>query len=263
MRVFTPRRPRGGGLRRANVDAYARCVCRSWVELGRGLRLLAALGVIVTAACGDDVGDTEDTDETVGETDDATDGESEGTSGETSEATGGESDAASDSDPSAGETAAEDDVPDNSYCGPVADWDAGWSALETEVLELVNAERAKGATCGGQPMPATTALTGDPALRCAARVHSKDMVDNDYFDHTNLDGEGPGPRIEKAGYSWATYGENIAGGSATAAAVVQQWMDSPGHCMNIMNADFEELGVGYYPGGQWGHTWTQVFARTF
>ncbi|MCA9713555.1 MAG: CAP domain-containing protein [Myxococcales bacterium] len=154
-------------------------------------------------------------------------------------------------------------MPDNEYCAPAAEWDASWAALEQEVIELVNAERASGANCGGTQMPATSPLKADPALRCAARVHTKDMVDNDYFDHTNLQGEGPGPRIEKAGYSWSTYGENIAAGNATAEATVQQWMESPGHCSNIMNPDFEDIGVGYQPGGAFSHTWTQVFGRTF
>jgi uncharacterized protein YkwD len=40
---------------------------------------------------------------------------------------------------------------------------------------------------------------------------------------------------------------------------MDQWMGSDGHCANIMNPSFTEIGVGYYPGGQWGHLWTQNF----
>ena len=43
-----------------------------------------------------------------------------------------------------------------------------------------------------------------------------------------------------------TMGENIAAGNGTAAATVQQWMDSDGHCANIMNKNYRFLGVGYY-----------------
>ena len=92
-------------------------------------------------------------------------------------------------------------------------------------------------------------------------MHSKDMYDRDFFDHTNPDGELPWDRMDRAGYNWSAAGENIAAGNPTAAATVQQWMESDGHCANIMSADFTELGVGYYPGGEWGHMWTQVFGR--
>ncbi|MCR9160562.1 MAG: CAP domain-containing protein [Nannocystaceae bacterium] len=153
-----------------------------------------------------------------------------------------------------------DEVPDNAYCSGVADWNAAHTQLENEILEIVNQRRAEGANCGsaGSFGPAAP-LSMDPALRCAARVHSKDMVDRNFFDHTNPSGESPFQRMAEAGYSYSTAGENIAAGNSTAAATMQQWMDSDGHCGNIMNPDFTELGVGYYPGGQYGHVWTQNF----
>ena len=153
-----------------------------------------------------------------------------------------------------------DEVPDNAYCASVADWDGGHTQLENEILEIVNQRRAEGANCGsaGSFGPAGP-LTMNPALRCAARVHSKDMVDRNFFDHTNPSGESPFQRMAEAGYNYSTAGENIAAGNSTAAATMDQWMNSDGHCGNIMNPAFTELGVGYYPGGQYGHMWTQVF----
>ncbi len=151
-------------------------------------------------------------------------------------------------------------VPDNPYCNAVADWPMDWWTREEDMLPLVNAHRSQGANCGSEgnfgPAPA---LSIHPALRCAARAHSKDMADNDFFSHTNLMGEGPGQRIAKTGYSYFTWGENIAAGNATPEATVEQWMNSDGHCANIMNPTFEHIGIGYAPGGQWGHMWTQVF----
>ena len=153
-------------------------------------------------------------------------------------------------------------VPSNAYCDPVSDWPADYESLEAEVLAVTNQMRAAGADCGSQgTFPPAPPLSGNSALNCAARVHSKDMVDRDFFDHTNPDGELPWDRVESAGYTYSSAGENIAAGNATAAATVQQWMESDGHCANIMSADFDELAVGYYPGGQWGHMWTQVFGR--
>ena len=71
--------------------------------------------------------------------------------------------------------------------------------------------------------------------------------------------ESPFDRMEMAGYSYSWAGENIAAGSPDAAGTMDQWMGSDGHCSNIMSPNFTEIGVGYYPGGQWGHLWTQAF----
>jgi uncharacterized protein YkwD len=88
-----------------------------------------------------------------------------------------------------------------------------------------------------------------------------DMVENNYFDHTNLAGESPFVRMQLAGYTYAAAGENIAAGNNTAAATMGQWMGSDGHCANIMNPNFTEIGVGYFQGGGYGHYWTQNFGR--
>jgi len=152
------------------------------------------------------------------------------------------------------------DVPDIPYCEEVADWTPAWRQLEEDVLVLVNEARAAGANCGSQgSFGSAPPLTMNIALRCAARKHSKDMNDRSFFDHTNPSGESPWDRMGQAGYNYTAAGENIAGGSPDAAGTMNQWMNSDGHCSNIMNPDFEEIGVGYYPGGQWGHLWTQAF----
>lgn len=154
------------------------------------------------------------------------------------------------------------EVPDNAFCDPVAAWTPAWSVLEQQILDIVNQRRSEGADCHSEGTfgPAGP-LTMNPALRCAARVHSKDMVDQNYFDHTGPNGDTPGDRIDAAGYAWSTWGENIAAGNSTAAATMDQWMNSDGHCANIMNPSFSEIGVGYYPGGGYGHYWTQAFGH--
>lgn len=153
-----------------------------------------------------------------------------------------------------GGTPIDPSVPDSPYCAPVAGFTS--TALEDEILTIVNQHRAAGATCGGMAMPSVPALTMAPTLRCAARVHSKDMVDRSYFDHTNPEGEQPWDRMELAGYTWRAAGENIAAGNSTAAATMDQWMNSSGHCRNIMSGDFSDLGVGHVEAGA---MWTQVF----
>ncbi|MFD6909450.1 MULTISPECIES: CAP domain-containing protein [Streptomyces] len=121
-------------------------------------------------------------------------------------------------------------------------------AAGAEVLRLVNAERAK---VGCSPVAASSALTD------LATAFSDDMAKRGFFDHTDPDGDSPWDRAQTAGVS-GLGGENIARGQADAKAVMQAWMDSPGHKANILNCDFKTLGVGVHmgPGGPW---WTQNF----
>lgn len=156
------------------------------------------------------------------------------------------------------------EVPDGDHCADVAEWDPDWASLEDEVLEIVNQVRAKGADCGSQGSfgPAGP-LTTEPALRCAARLHSVDMHVRNFFAHDNLDGVDPFQRMEAAGFVGSYMGENIAYGPGEPADVMAMWMDSDGHCANIMNPNFTLLGVGYHPGsserGGRRHFWTQNF----
>lgn len=136
------------------------------------------------------------------------------------------------------------------------------SALERQVFELTNEMRAEPRQCGSYGLqPAVGPLKLDEVLTTAARGHSQSMADNNFFDHV-YQGLEAGDRILAAGYIWSAWGENIAAGQTTAKQVVQEWMDSPGHCVNIMAANYTEIGVGYAEGpGQYGVYWTQNFAR--
>ena len=155
-------------------------------------------------------------------------------------------------------------VPDNAYCQPTVGWDPEWVARELEVLELVNQARATGGDCGSQgSFPASGALALEGSLMCAARVHSKDMADNNYFDHDNLQGNGPGWRMGQAGYAGNGWGENIAAGYGDPQAVVDGWLDSDGHCANMLNPSFSKIGIGYafQSSSDYGNYWTQTFGN--
>jgi len=147
------------------------------------------------------------------------------------------------------------------WCNDILSWNASWTSYEDQVLTLVNQRRAAGATCGTTYKAPAPALTFDERLRCAARKHSKDMVVNNFFSHTGSNGSTPWQRINSAGYVYTAAAENIAGGQATPAAVVDGWMKSSGHCANIMNPNLKHLGTGYYAGGAYGHYWTQDFGK--
>lgn len=138
------------------------------------------------------------------------------------------------------------------------------SPMEEEVLKLVNEVRSKGTTCGGEYKPPVSPLEWNDQLANAARDHSRDMADKNYFSHTSLDGRTFVTRIANAGYTpYRALGENIAAGYNTAESVMNGWMNSPGHCNNIMSANFKDLGVGYAynSGSTYKYYWTQDFGQ--
>jgi len=100
-------------------------------------------------------------------------------------------------------------------------------------------------------------LRSDPRITAAALAHSEDMARNDYFAHDSQDGRGFDDRLRAAGYP-APGAENIAQGQRTAAAVVQAWLDSPGHRRNIEDCSLTTIGVGLAGSDFY---WTQDFGR--
>jgi hypothetical protein len=115
------------------------------------------------------------------------------------------------------------------------------TAEELEVVRLVNAERTR---AGLWP------LSLNSGLATAARNHNADMIATPFFGHTGSNGSSPSQRAAGAGfqpYGWgeAYVGENIAAGYASAAAVVEAWMNSSGHRANILKPEYREIGVGF------------------
>lgn len=121
--------------------------------------------------------------------------------------------------------------------------------FQAEMLQRVNAQRASGGNCRtrGSFAP-SVALQWHGALDQAAAAHSLDMATQNYFAHDSLDGRTPAQRAEAAGYAWRTIGENIAAGYPTVQAVVAGWMASDGHCANLLNPAFRDIGVACVPG---------------
>jgi uncharacterized protein YkwD len=134
--------------------------------------------------------------------------------------------------------------------------------VAARVLTLVNRARATPRKCGSTSMPAVLPLKPSAQLDAAALAHAKDMTSHDFFEHRGSDGSTVADRVTRAGYLWQTVGENISAGAASAQGVVQGWLDSPGHCSNLMRAEFREMGIGYdtNPKTRAGIYWSQVFA---
>ncbi|MEJ2620604.1 MAG: Ig-like domain-containing protein [Candidatus Thiodiazotropha sp.] len=130
------------------------------------------------------------------------------------------------------------------------------------MLTLVNNARAVSRDCGTTNYAAVDAIAWHCQLESAALSHSSSMADNDYFSHTGLDGSSAGDRITATGYSWRAYAENIAAGYNDEEAVMTAWLESPGHCANIMNATVTEMGAGVAENdaARYRIYWTQDFA---
>ena len=121
--------------------------------------------------------------------------------------------------------------------------------FRANLLARINQVRAAGANCGSDGVfGAAPPLAWNDLLTVAADGHSKDMAAKNYFSHTSADGRTLGDRVSAAGYAWTMLGENIAAGYATTNAVMDGWIASPGHCANLMNASFAEVGVACVPG---------------
>lgn len=133
-----------------------------------------------------------------------------------------------------------------------------------EMLALVNQARATPRICGEQAYGAAPPLTWNATLAGAALGHSRDMADKHYFNHKEPGGSTPPVRATQAGYRWSRVSENIASGQRTVAEAVAGWLDSPGHCANIMNPVVTEMGAAYAvnPASE-NRTlyWTQMFGR--
>lgn len=119
----------------------------------------------------------------------------------------------------------------------------GRHGIQTEVLQRVNALRTAGAVCGTTTYAAAAPLTWNNDLLKAAQGHASDMAKNNYFSHNRPDGGTLAQRVRATGYHNPAVGENIAAGQPNVASVVSKWIDSPGHCQNLMNPRFRNIGV--------------------
>lgn len=130
----------------------------------------------------------------------------------------------------------------------------------TRALQLVNEVRARGARCGDRSFGPAPPVRLSQTLGGVAFGHADDMAKHNYFEHEDLTGRSPADRVRAVGYQEKLVGENIAYGPKSAEEVVQGWLDSPGHCENIMDPRFAEMGIAYAAGqaSRRGLFWVQL-----
>ncbi|MCU0091915.1 CAP domain-containing protein [Pseudomonas koreensis] len=129
------------------------------------------------------------------------------------------------------------------------------------LLAEVNAARARPRMCSRQRFAAARPLSWNPALGAAAQGHSKAMAYGNYFAHRDPDGDGPADRARAAGYRGRQIGENIAAGQSSPGKAMAGWLASPGHCANLMNPMFTQVGAGFASEARSdeGVYWTMLF----
>jgi len=134
--------------------------------------------------------------------------------------------------------------------------------LATRAIQLINNARARGAQCGTEMFGPAPPVVLSNTLAGVAYGHANDMAVNNYFEHEDLQGKTPSDRVRATGYQEKLVGENIAYGPKSVDEVVRGWMDSPGHCENIMDPRFVEMGLGYATSHDSKHAlyWVQVLA---
>lgn len=122
-------------------------------------------------------------------------------------------------------------------------------ALAAEVIVATNAARAVPRTCGDQGrFAAAGPVSAAPLLEQAALAQVVYLRQTNTFGHEGANGSTVGERVTATGYKWSTVGENLAAGYIDVKAVVEGWINSPGHCVNLMGPNFTEIGVVVIPG---------------
>jgi uncharacterized protein YkwD len=107
--------------------------------------------------------------------------------------------------------------------------------FEYQLFDLTNASRIQ---------HGLGILGWDEEVKVTARDHSKDMAVNNYFDHTNLEGQSPFDRMQEDNILFSIAGENLAYGQVSSIFAHEGLMNSLGHRKNILKPEYEFLGVG-------------------
>lgn len=130
--------------------------------------------------------------------------------------------------------------------------DGNLSTMESQVVTLVNKERAK---------RGLTQLTVSPTLSYVARLKSQDMVNKNYFSHQSPTYGSPFTMMQHYGLRFSAAGENIAMGQRSAQEVMNAWMNSAGHRANILSPAYTRIGVGVAKKSNGTLYWTQEFMK--
>lgn len=132
------------------------------------------------------------------------------------------------------------------------------SEQKNEMLKQVNLLRSSGCTCGETDKPKVDTLVWNNKLEEAAIAQAVYMDKIQKLTHDGPNNNQPMDRVKSAGYKPRAVGENVAWNYKDVYTVVLGWEASEGHCNNMMNPEFTEMGAAKV-----GEYWVQVFGDTF
>ncbi len=135
--------------------------------------------------------------------------------------------------------------------------------IEQAMVAEINAVRAAGATCGSEVFGPAGPVTWDINMESAAALHNAYMRAEEKFSHIGQGNSTPSERLTASGFEWNEIAENIAAGYPDVASVLQGWMNSNGHCRNIMNPAFDTIGADKadgYETSDFSSYWTLLLA---
>ncbi len=125
------------------------------------------------------------------------------------------------------------------------------NAIDTSgILELVNDYRSEARYCGENHFDDVHHLQWDEDLEEAALLHVKDMIIRNFYAHNNPDEESSTDRINNVTDQYNTFSENIARGQRSIEQVMESWINSPGHCANIMSPNITHVAVAVRTGAE-------------
>ena len=131
------------------------------------------------------------------------------------------------------------------------------------MVKYINQARSEKRSCGDKIYPPAQAVSWNSRLYSAANTHSRDMATHNLFSHIGSDNSTTEARISASGYDWKAVAENISGGTVTPEQTIDRWLASQGHCHNIMNPVYTEIGMACVVSGtsEFEIYWTLVLAR--
>lgn len=138
--------------------------------------------------------------------------------------------------------------------------ECGVKNFQQTMLKIFNEQRMKEEQCGNKVVQPAGKLHWSPELSEAAAYHALDMARNNFIEHQGTDGKEVNKRVDRTNYGeWDSLGENIHFGSVTPEGAVNGWMHSPGHCLNMMNPEFIDVGAACVSSEK-GMYWVQVLS---
>ncbi len=120
----------------------------------------------------------------------------------------------------------------------------GAAPTPDEILRYLNATRARGAVCHApEALAAALPLQWNTSLAAVAAAQAQEMAASNQLGHRDRQNRGLPERLGAMGYRFSAAAENVAVGYASLDAVVDAWLGSESHCVNLMNSKVRELGL--------------------